>query len=247
MTPRNIRIVDPAALERNMAALRSAVPRSAEIMAVVKADGYGHGAETAARAALKGGAGMLAVATVEEGVRLREAGLDAPILVLGALSAEDAREGAENHLIQTVCSPEMVRILQAACEGLPEPAEVHLKVDSGMGRIGVRTAAERDRTLAAVEECGRVRLTGAFTHFSDADAGAEGEAYSQAQFERFRELTDGLGVRRHCANSAASLRHPEWALDMVREGISLYGYPPFTHSQSSDGRGVRVFYKQSDD
>ena len=232
MTARNIRIVDTAALRHNMAALRRAVPRQAKIMAVVKADGYGHGAVTAARAALAGGAEMLAVATVEEGIQLREAEIEAPVLVLGAVSEEAAAEGVRHHLIQTVCSPDMVRICQRAAErtsldtGAPCQAEVHLKVDSGMGRLGVRTAAERDAVLAAVSDCGRVRMTGAYTHFSDADGNEAGEAYSEKQFRRFQMLTEGLKVLRHCANSAAALRHPEWALDMVREGISLYGYPP---------------------
>ncbi len=228
MRPRNIRTVDPEALESNMRALRGAVPRSAGIMAVVKADGYGHGAVTAAKAALAGGAEALAVATAGEGELLRQAGLRAPVLVLGAACGEDARIAAGEELTLTVCSPEMVELCQRAAEerGGDTEIRVHLKVDSGMGRIGVRTEAERDAVLAALERCPRVKLTGAYTHFSDADGNAEGEIYSEEQFRRFRALTEGLGVKRHCANSAAALRHPEWALDMVREGISFYGYPP---------------------
>ncbi len=215
-----------------MALLRGAVPRSAKMMAVVKADGYGHGAVTAARAALAGGAEALAVATVAEGLPLREAGLRVPILVLGAVDGEDAEAGVAAGLTLTVCSPEMVRVCRRAAERLRaggrEDAEaaVHLKVDTGMGRIGVRSLEERSAVLRALEEAPGVKMTGAFTHFSDADGAEEGEAYSGMQFRRFLELTEGLGVTRHCANSAASLRHPEWALDMVREGISLYGYPP---------------------
>ncbi len=228
MTPRNIRIIDPEAIRENMAALRGAVPRSAKMMAVVKADGYGHGAATAARAALAGGAEALAVATAEEGIALREAGIGAPILILGAVSREDAGISAAHGLTATVCAPWMVQACQEAAEALGGAGtmEVHLKIDSGMGRIGVRTREERDAVLAALARCGRVRLTGAYTHFSDADGDDAGEAYSGEQFRRFLEMTEGLKVIRHCANSAASLRHPEWALDMVREGISLYGYPP---------------------
>lgn len=228
MTPRNIRIIDPEGLRENMAALRAAVPRSAKIMGVVKADGYGHGAVTAARAALAGGAEALAVATAGEGAVLRQAGIAAPILILGAVSREEAPVAAAWGLTATVCAPWMAEACQEAAEALGEAGsmEVHLKIDSGMGRIGVRTPGERDAVLEALARCGRVRLTGAYTHFCDADGDEEGEAYSEAQFRRFLELTDGLPVIRHCANSAASLRHPEWALDMVREGISLYGYPP---------------------
>ena len=232
MRPRNIRIIDADAIRQNMVLLRGAVPRSAEIMAVVKADGYGHGAVTAARAALSGGASALAVATAEEGIELRQAGITAPILVLGAADREGAEAAARSDLTMTVCSPEMVRLCQSAAEqaaarkGKPETVKVHLKVDSGMGRLGVRSLTERESVLEAISECRLVQLTGAYTHFSDADGNAEGEIYSEEQFRRFLTLTEGLRVPRHCANSAAALRHPEWALDMVREGISLYGYPP---------------------
>ena len=224
---RNRRIIDAGAIRHNMETLRAAVPASAKIMAVVKADGYGHGAATAAKAALAGGAAALAVATAEEGKEIREAGIrQVPILVLGAVSKDDAATGISAGLTQTVCSPEMVRICEDAAERLGAEAPVHLKIDSGMGRIGIRTTAEREAVTQAMRESPRVRMTGVYTHFSDADGNAEGEAYSERQFRRFLELSDGLGVPRHCANSAAALRHPEWALEMVREGISLYGYPP---------------------
>ena len=228
MNPRNIRVIDPKAIQHNMKVMRGAVPKSAKIMAVVKADGYGHGAETVARAALAGGAEMLAAATVEEGVCLRKAGLDAPILVLGATGEGDAEAAVSSDLMLTVCSPEMVRLCQrAAKKGTGQKTlKVHLKVDTGMSRIGVRTETERDAVLEALKESPLVHLTGVFTHFSDADGDAEGEAYSEEQFRRFLKMTDGLNVLRHCANSATALRHPERALDMVREGISLYGYPP---------------------
>ena len=228
MTPRNIRIIDPEAIQRNMALLRGAIPKTAKVMAVVKADGYGHGAVTAARAALAGGAEELAVTTVGEGLALRQAGTSAPVLVLGAADPDSAEDAVRNGLTMTVCSREMEEYCRDAAERLGEGAraKVHLKVDSGMGRLGVRTPEERDEVLEALSACRSVELTGAYTHFSDADGNAEGEAYSGEQFRRFLSLTEGLNVPRHCANSAASLRHPEWALDMVREGISLYGYPP---------------------
>ncbi len=227
MTARNRRITDAGSIRSNMAAIRAAVPGRAKIMAVVKADGYGHGAVTAARAALAGGADALAVATVEEGTEMREAGIRGTmILVLGAVSPGDAEMGVAGDLTLTVCCPEMVRACEEAALRLDRYAEVHLKVDSGMGRIGVRTIPERDATLAALKAGSRVRLTGVYTHFSDADGDEEGERYSETQFRRFLTLTEGMGVPRHCANSAAALRHPEWALEMVREGISLYGYPP---------------------
>ena len=224
--PRNRRIIDPEAIRSNMAALREAVPKSAKMMAVVKADGYGHGGVTAAEAALRGGADALAVASVGEGAELRRAGVKAPILVLGAASAWDAEEGVRAGLIQTVCSPEMVRLCGRAARKAGLAAEVHLKIDTGMGRIGVRNPRERDAVLAEIARWPEVRLTGAFTHFSDADGDEAGARYTREQFERFLRMTEGLGVTRHCANSAASIRFPEMALEMVRVGISLYGYPP---------------------
>ena len=226
MTMRNRRIIDREALRENMAALRAAVPAGAKIMAVVKADGYGHGAAAAAEAALAGGAEALAVATAEEGVELREAGIGAPILVLGACDTEETKTGVAAGLILTVCGPETARYVRQAAEELKAPAEVHLKVDTGMGRIGVRTREQRDAALGEIDGCPLVRLTGAYTHFSDADGDEAGEAYTRGQFQKFLEMTEGLGVTRHCCNSAAAIRHPEWALEMVREGISLYGYPP---------------------
>ena len=166
------------------------------------------------------------MAIAEEGLELRHAGIDAPVLVLGAADPCTAEEAVRQDLTLTVCSRSMAETCRIAAERVGKPVMVHLKVDSGMGRLGVRTPEERDRVLEALSADGSVRLTGAYTHFSDADGDAEGERYTERQFRRFTELTEGLQVMRHCANSAASLRHPEWALDMVREGISLYGYPP---------------------
>ena len=226
MEPRNRRIIDQDALERNMRAIRAEVPARARLLAVVKADGYGHGAVTAAHSALAGGADMLAVASVDEGCKLREAGIKAGILVLGAVTASDVEDGVRAGLTQTVCSPEMVRLCAEAAEAAGMTAEVHLKVDTGMGRIGVRTMEERDGVLEAIGKARGVRLTGAFTHFSDADGDDSGMAYTEEQFRTFLEMTEGLGVIRHCANSAAIHRRPDMALDMVRAGISLYGYPP---------------------
>ena len=143
MIPRNRRIVDLSVLEDNMRKIRSAVPSHAKVLAVVKADGYGHGADETARAAIRGGADMLAVAAVSEGVKLREAGINEPILVLGAATASDVLPGTEYDLIQTVCSAEMIRWCEAAGEKLQKQTEVHLKIDTGMGRIGVRNESER--------------------------------------------------------------------------------------------------------
>ena len=228
MKCRNQRIVDLAMIEHNMRLIRSSVPSDAKLMAVVKADGYGHGAVQTAEASIRGGADMLAVATVSEGKQLRENGINVPVLVLGAVTERDACEGVEYDLIQTVCAPEMVDLCQKASESAGKDSAVHLKIDTGMGRIGVRTPQERDMTVSRFDRCGRVHLTGVFTHFADADGEQDGIVYTKEQFERFLEMIAPLpgGIIRHCCNSAAIHRFPEMALDMVRAGISLYGYPP---------------------
>ena len=228
MIPRNRRIIDPAAIEGNMRLIRSAIPANIKVLAVVKADGYGHGAVETAHAAIAGGADMLAVAAVSEGIQLREAGIQAPVLVLGAVTDCDASNGVKYDLIQTVCSEEMVQLCEKAAAEQNKQTEVHLKVDTGMGRIGIRSEAERDRILTVLQSSPHVRLTGVFTHFSDADGDEEGIRYTHEQYERFLNLISPLpqGIIRHCSNSAAIHRFPEMALDMVRAGISLYGYPP---------------------
>ena len=228
MQPRNRRVIRTDLLRDNMYRIRGAVDPKVKVLAVVKADGYGHGAAETAIAALEGGADMLAVASVSEGTMLRRNGITAPILVLGAVTASDVQEGVDHTLIQTVCSPEMVRLCEEAASAAGKQTEVHLKIDTGMGRIGVRTEDELKAVTAALDSSPHVKLTGTFTHFSDADDGAEGMAYTEDQFSRFRDMAKMLpeGILRHCCNSAAIHRIPDLAMDMVRAGISLYGYPP---------------------
>ena len=228
MNCRNCRIVDLSALEQNMREIRKHVSDKVRIMAIVKADAYGHGAAETAAAALNGGADMLAVATVGEGCQLREKGISAPVLVLGTVLKDDVRTGIEEGLIQTVCSPEMLHLCETAAVESGFCSEVHLKIDTGMGRIGIRSEREAAEMMTALKECSHVRMTGAYTHFSDADGDDEGAEYTREQFRLFRRITDMLppDLLLHCSNSAAIHRFPEMHAGMVRAGISLYGYPP---------------------
>ena len=196
------------------------------MLAVVKANAYGHGLLRVARTAIKNGACMLGVAIPEEGIELREGGVTAPVLVLGGVNRMGAWAAVKYRLTQTVFTVEGVRRLNAACEEMNGTAEVHLKLDTGMGRIGVRTESEIREILNALSECPRVKLTGVFTHFSDADG--ETEDYTRMQMERFDRLCALLpeGILRHAAASAAMLRFPEARYDMVRAGIAMYGYSP---------------------
>ena len=226
-TGRCVRVVDLDAIRDNVRAIRRDVPVSARLMAVVKADAYGHGARQVARAALSAGATQLAVAPPEEGAELRESGVEAPILVLGLTDGSGMLLAAKEGLTLTVCAPEQIREAQRAAESVGGGLSVHLKFDTGMGRIGARTAEEVQSCLETLETCRRVRLTGAFSHFADADAPEL--TFAWLQFQRFRELAGYMpdGVIRHCANSAAIHRMmPETAMGMVRMGISLYGCPP---------------------
>ncbi|MFR4293317.1 MAG: alanine racemase, partial [Christensenellales bacterium] len=148
------------------------------------------------------------------------------VLVLGASSDEEIAEGVHNELTLTVCTPEMVDTLESCAKDSGLTGLMHLKIDTGMGRIGVRTEEEIRAILARLQVSPHVRLTGAFTHFADADG--SDMAYTRMQFERFQQLLTLLpdGIVRHCANSAAIHRCPEASLDMVRAGISMYGHPP---------------------
>lgn len=221
-----VRTIDLAILRENVRLIREGLPPKTLLMAVVKADAYGHGILHVARNALHAGADWLAVARTDEGVVLREAGVQAPILVLGAASGLEIADGVRHGLTLAVTDPRMIHAVQRHAKKEGRKGCVHLKLDTGMSRIGVRTEDEVRNMIDALQACPMVELTGVFTHFADADG--EDEAYTRMQLERFMALTAPLpaNVLRHCANSAAILRYPEAAMDMVRAGISMYGYPP---------------------
>ena len=237
MIPRNRRIIDLAAIEENMRLLRAATPSSAGMIAVVKADGYGHGAAETARAAIRGGADMLAVASTGEGQILREQGIDVPILVLGAVTESDVRTGVENELIQTVCTEEMIRLCETAAANLKKQTEVHLKIDTGMGRIGFvpheEGSEERKEVLNTIEgifQLPNLSVDGIFTHFAKADWADK--TFMEEQIALFKSTVADLEARgldlgiRHMCNSAAGLEKDDDFFDMVRVGITVYGLWP---------------------
>ncbi len=225
--------VDLDAVAHNAALLRRLVA-PATLAAVVKADGYGHGAVPVGRAALRGGASWLAVALVEEGIELRRAGVEAPVLVLAEPEPEAMAEAVAHQLTLTVYTREGVERLARAARAAGGPApRVHLKVDTGMHRLG----ADPDQAVALaarlVELAGGgadLRLEGLWTHLAVADE--PGNAYSDEQLARFQAVRDRLAQAGavpsmvHAANSAGALAHPSARLDLVRCGISVYGYPP---------------------
>ncbi len=226
LTQYPVRTIDLAVLRRNVKLIRQSLPENTKLLAVVKADAYGHGIVQVARNALRAGADWLAVARTDEGIGLRNMGINVPVLVLGAAWGQEIEDGVLHDLTLTVTDAEMIHTIQHCAARHERVGKIHLKIDTGMGRIGVRTEDEVQAVLDALTACDAVHMTGAFTHFADAD-GAD-LAYTEMQLARFNALTALLpkGILRHCANSAAIHRCPEARMDMVRAGISMYGYPP---------------------
>jgi alanine racemase len=221
--------INLAAIERNVARLRGELGAGTELCAVVKADGYGHGAAPAARAALEGGASWLAVATAHEAEALRRAGVEARILVMGALSARELPLALAADADVVAWDERFVQALAAAARGRGRPARVHVKLDTGMGRLGTRDVRQAEAVAERVLQAApALALVGAMTHFATADEDLD---FVRTQLERFAPFADALrtrvsGITVHAANSAATLRVPESHFDLVRCGIAIYGCDP---------------------
>lgn len=221
--------IDLEAIAANVAALKRHLSERVQLMAVVKANAYGHGAEMVARTALESGATWLGVNTVDEGVQLRRAGLAAPILVLGHCPPQEAAKVVANHLTPTVTTLETALALASASveRGLVTP--VHLKVDTGMGRYGL-LPAEVVAFARRVTALSSLYLEGLWTHFATADE--TDKSFTWQQFSVYQTVVrrleeEGLAIPlRHVANSAATIDLPEMHLDLVRCGLSIYGLYP---------------------
>jgi len=216
------------ALRRNFARAKALAGAGVKVMAVVKANAYGHGLERVAREFLAAGADSLGVAFLEEGDFLRRAGVDAPILVLGPAATPQIPRFIELDLEATVPSIEKARAFSDAALAMGRKARVHLKFDTGMERIGVHWYSAAPFVDAALGMEG-LELAGAFTHFATADDDLD---FAKVQLDRFHEvirLLESRGARPpllHAANSAALVALPEARLDLVRPGLMLYGYEP---------------------
>jgi alanine racemase len=213
--------VDLEAIRHNVRALK---PASAGLMAVVKGNAYGHGDVGVARAALEAGASWLGVALVEEGVRLREAGIDAPILVLSQFPRGSERDALGLELTPTVDTEEGIDAIAAASSALRRPAAVHVKVDTGMHRAG---AYPPDSVTPLVRRASAAGLAvdGLWTHFARAE---DDEATTREQLSGLLQAAAAIDRPRHlhAANSAATILYPETHLDLVRTGIACYGLEP---------------------
>ena len=222
--------IDLAAFRRNVRAFRKRLSPGTKLLFVCKANGYGHGAVETARAALAEGAEWLGVTSVEEGASLRAAGVGAPILVLGSLYPFSSLEAAaELRLTPTIASADAARALIQLGTKLKRPLACHVKVETGMGRIGVRPT-EALKVMGLLSESPRAaRLEGLYTHLASADDDAP---FTRLQLRRFQEVLAAAASRglrvplKHAANSMAALRYPESHFDMVRAGLALYGLCP---------------------
>ncbi len=221
--------IDLDAIRHNVSTLKSITCNNALFMAVVKANGYGHGAVQTAAAALESGADRLGVARLHEACQLRHAGIDVPILIFGFVSPEDTAHLLENQLTPTACDLETARQFshEALCHG--KTLGIHIKVDTGMGRVGLLWDHAPDQVLAIAGLNG-VRIDGIYTHFAAADM--PDRSYTDLQVQRFEKILSDLDHRgveyglRHAANSAGIMAFDNAHYDMVRAGIGIYGLFP---------------------
>ena len=231
-------------LEHNYRALRSGLQSGCKLMAVVKANAYGHGAVRVAQKLEELGVDMLAVAALDEALELRVCGIKTPILVLGVTPPEFADEVVNNDITQAVADYESAKAVSDAAIAAGVCAKIHLKVDTGMSRLGVPVNDVKQAAEELVPICALpgLQAEGIFTHFARAD---EDEEFTMLQFTRFLDLVEELktahGIEfqiRHCAASAAMLNYPCTHLDMVRPGIVLYGHYPHPDCAGLDGPGL---------
>ena len=208
---------------------------SAAVCAVVKADAYGHGDRMVARTLAEAGAAWFAVSSLAEARHLRRSGVEQPILILGMTRPECARTLAGEGITQAVYSLEYARALSQAAEAANVTVEGHLKIDTGMGRIGFGACRDFEGAVSGLLECRRLKglsITGAFQHFSVAySLSEEDRRYTREQYALFCRVLTRLAEAGpletvHCSNSAGLTAHPEWSGDMVRAGVILYGQDP---------------------
>ncbi|MBU8788072.1 MULTISPECIES: alanine racemase [Bacillus] len=219
--------IDLTALKENVRNMKRHIGEDVHLMAVVKANAYGHGDAQVAKAALAEGASILAVAFLDEAISLREQGIDAPILVLGAVPPEYAGIAAKRRITVTGYSVDWLKEVLRLIGDIGEPLDFHLKIDTGMGRLGCRNEDEIKEMMEMAESSGKVNCCGVFTHFATADE--KDTDYFNMQLDRFKKLIKPLPLDRlmvHSSNSAAGMRFEKQLFNAVRFGVSMYGMSP---------------------
>ena len=231
--------IDLDAAEYNYSVIRNRLKPETKLCCVVKANGYGHGAVPLSRLYEQLGADFLAVSNVEEAIQIRSAEVSIPILILGYTDPQCAAELAAHRITQCVFSYEYGNALSRYAEEQGVEVNIHIKLDTGMGRIGFQCTPEELDQAAGVCTLPGLHPEGIFTHFASADEGDGGKEYTLQQFHQFMNSISylaGKGVHfsiRHCSNSAGIFDYPETHLDMVRAGIVLYGLQPSGELQNS--------------
>lgn len=230
--------IDLAALSHNVQQLVGLLSPNTELMAVVKADAYGHGAVTVAQTALKSGANWLGVATVPEGIQLREAGIQAPILILGATHTPEQIHAIAHWKLQpTLCSPKQALVFSNTLEAINynSPVPVHIKLDTGMSRLG--TNSEHTEFVQLVQSLPHLAIASIYSHLATADS--PDPTVMKQQHRRFEVAIaqiKAMGINPPClhlANSAATLADSALHYDIVRVGLAVYGLSPSEHLQST--------------
>jgi len=217
-------------LRHNIEAIREIVPSESMMMAVVKANAYGHGAVECSRVFIENGADSLAVATLSEAIELRRAGITAPVLILGYTSPEQAGDILRWSVTPTVYTVEYAETLSLAADELEVTSDIHIKVDTGLGRIGFQPIEASLAAIGEINQLPNINIEGIFTHFALADS--RDKSYTVKQFNAFKSFLDVLTERgiiipiKHASNSAAIMDLPEYSLNMVRPGCILYGVYP---------------------
>lgn len=217
-------------LAHNIKEVRRVTDENSLVTAVVKANAYGHGSVEAAEVFLKNGADRLAVATLSEAIELRRAGIEAPILILGYTPEYQHSIAIENNIILAIYTIESAIELSKVASEHKKVAKIHIKIDSGMGRIGFRPEEDSLLLIEKIAKLPNLDIEGIFTHFAKADE--TDKSYTKLQFEKFKWMTDQLKERGidipivHASNSAAIIDQPEYNLNMVRGGIIIYGLYP---------------------
>jgi alanine racemase len=222
--------IDLQAIANNVQELRRITKPEARMMAAVKANAYGHGMVEVAKTVLQSGADELGVARIEEAVQLREAGIDAPILIFGKTPSSMNERLIEFDIRPTVFDAEAAESLSKTASSNGAKIKAHLKVDTGMGRLGILPEKERVNDVTCMAKLPGIEIEGIYTHFATADV--MDKTYARKQFELFSKFLDQLDQSgivipiKHAANSAGVIDLPETHLDMVRPGISVYGLYP---------------------
>jgi alanine racemase len=236
--------IDLSAFKFNIEQIKKRVA-PAKIMAIVKANGYGHGAVPLAHASIQAGAEYLAVALVEEGIELRENGITAPILVFSGLQEEQIDQFLDYDLEMTVYTESMARQISDRAQWWSQPARIHVKVDTGMGRVGV-VPENSVELIQKIRQLSDIEIVGLYTHFATSDE--KDKTYANFQLNRFKKVIAELekkGINiplKHAANSGAILDMPDTFFDMVRPGIMTYGwYPTDETSESVPVKPVMTF------